>query len=104
MNFFNPYQEENRSKILFIGSSLISVDWEYTSAVDFTSGSAGETSRTGVGVIEKKILGTTGNLGLLATDCYLTESLQKALATRGPLDFATSQHASTARRPRSPVL
>ena len=51
MNFFKPYHEENRSKILFIGSSLISVDWEYTSAVDFTSGSAGETSRTELGAI-----------------------------------------------------
>jgi len=49
MNFFKLYHEENRSKILFIGSSLISVYWEYTSTVDFTSGSAGETSRTGLG-------------------------------------------------------
>ena len=44
MNFFSPCQEENRSKLLFIGSSLNSVDWEYTSAVHVTSGSAGETS------------------------------------------------------------
>ena len=44
MNFFSSCQKENRSKILFIGSSLNSVDWEYTSAADLTSGSAGETS------------------------------------------------------------
>lgn len=48
MNFFNPCHDENRSEILFIGSSLILVNWECSSAVDFTSGSAGETSRTGL--------------------------------------------------------
>ena len=51
MNFFSPCQEENRSKMLFIGSSLNSVDWEYTSAVDFTSGSARETPMAGLGAI-----------------------------------------------------
>ena len=66
MNFFNPYHEENRSKILFIGSSLISVDWEYTSAVDFTSGSAGETSRTELGAIGQEDSGCHRKSGPLS--------------------------------------
>ena len=66
MNFFNPYQKENRSKILFIGSSMISVDWEYTSAVDFTSGSSGETSRTEPGAIGQEDSGSHKKSGPLS--------------------------------------
>ena len=66
MNFFNRYQEENHSKILFIGSSLISVDWKYTSAVDFTSGSSGETSRTRLGPIGQEDSGRHRKSGPLS--------------------------------------
>lgn len=45
----NSYNKENCSKILFIGTSLISVDWKYTWAWDLTCGSAGKIAGMGLG-------------------------------------------------------
>ena len=95
MIFFNPYHEENRSKILLIGPILISVDWAYTSA--------GETSRTGLGAIGPDDSGHHRKSGPLSHRLLFNRaSAERAHATRCLLGSARIQRVFTARR--SPVL
>ena len=61
MNFFKPYHEENRSKILFIGSSLISVYW---SIPQLLMGQLVKPPGRDWVQQAKKILDATGNQGL----------------------------------------